>query len=973
MFTIVLLMSLLIGCIAAVISFVIERRKGEDETPDWWPTTKGGLMGFLIPFVIYMVFRFYAGQQITYWWFQQYGLTSVWRTQFSMQMTLWTIGMVAAFLFFTLNNVVVQLMFPHLNAPEQGKKTKGQAYSYRDSGANWDSWQYRVNLYTWISIAVRIIASLIFAGSLGKHFNDVLAYNHAVPFGMGDPIYGIDLSFYVFQLPLYGTILLWIFILILVSACGVAADYIFFDARYEDLSNSEEKRDQVIANAIRHASLFIAAMLLLWAIYVNQMKYRLLISGHAYVQSVTGAGYVDLHATTFGYSVLFTVLLLGAGVLLVNVILANRKWLPIGVCSVIFATWLFFLVIGPAYESGTQVSSQPNTVEAPYMADQIKMTRFAYDLEKIKDFGVVPYQASLSPDELRANDALLSQMRITDWTPLKDANQTTNSVQTFYAFPDVDVDRYANHGEVMPALRELDVAKLPAEVQGDWNAVHLNYTHGYGATVAAANATGPDGSPAFLVSAMPMTTGPADLLVAQPDIYFGEDTTTWAAVKTNVKEIGHPEGNSITQGAYNGPAGISVGSFWSRLMFGAAWDDYKIILSQNFNSDSRILFNRDIYSVSSVITPYLTGDQDPYSVLGGSEFMWMRDFYTVTDNMPYSVHSGWGNYIRGSVKETIGAYTGQFHAYVVDSNDPVLKTWRAIYPDVFTPLSQMPAALQEHMRYPDDLLRAQADVYARYHITDVPNFYKGQGIWQRAMETPSIDAAPAAADPRFVITMIPGGNKPEFVNTVYLTNLGKINLSAALYARSDPAVYGQIEVFEFPPDQSVAGFQTMEANIKQNTVLKQQLTQLNTQGSTLFWGNTIISPVFGQNGKMSLVYERSLYLHAENVAIPTISFVVVESGSNNIYYGPTLQDALTQMYASSIPVQAPTQPQGDEQSLIQQEKQHADAASACLAKGDLICFGQEWNALNQIINQLNKLKSPTGSLFFRAIFGSHDG
>jgi uncharacterized membrane protein (UPF0182 family) len=256
------------------------------------------------------------------------------------------------------------------------------------------------------------------------------------------------------------------------------------------------------------------------------------------------------------------------------------------------------------------------------------------------------------------------------------------------------------------------------------------------------------------------------------------------------------------------------------------------------------------------------------------------------------------------------------------------------------------------LRYGEDLLTTQADVLGAYHITGVQAFYNNQGYWQRVRESSGPGQADQPAEARYILMTIPGGSGLEFVNSMFMTNVGKINLSAWIFARSDPGHYGELNIYEFPSDVSVVGPQTVESTMNQNPYLSGQISLWNQQGSQVLYGNTIITPVYG-GGKISFVYTRPIYLKAQNAAIPSITYVVIDHGKNDLYYAATLQDTLAQLYAGSAQAQPAQQQGGDQQQLISQAKQYANAAKQCLLKGDLKCFADQWNLLLQVIDQLN--------------------
>ena len=518
----------------------------------------------------------------------------------------------------------------------------------------------------------------------------------------------------------------------------------------------------------------------------------------------------------------------------------------------------------------------------------------------------------------------------------------------------------------MLSARELDVNLLDQRAQ-TWQNRHLVYTHGYGVVANPANRFTSQGQPELLVRNIPPISDGA-LQLTRPQIYYGELTNDYVIVNTREREFDRPgtTGGTEEYVNYSGAGGVPIGSFFNRLLFASAFGDTNILLSSSLNGDSRILYHRTITDRIKQIAPFLILDHDPYLVILDGKLVWVQDAYTGTSRFPYSTPTSTDtetiNYIRNSVKITIDAYTGDIRFYAVDEQDALLKTYRKIYPDLFTPVSAAPAGLTDHFRYPEDLFNIQADRYLRYHMTDPQAFYNQGDLWAVAEETYADKVQ--RMESYYVTIRLPGESQEEFALILPFTPAGqnRNNMVSWLAARSDGANYGKLQVYTFPQGTLVYGPQQIEARINQEPEISQVLTLLNQRGSSVIRGNLLVIP-FGD----ALLYVQPLYLQATSNGLPELQRIIVTTSNQNqgVIMSDRLDTALSALAQNrkgvvlSQPGTTPTTPtpstggaSGSQAELAAQALDHYTKAQAALKAGDWTTYGSELAAMEAILKQI---------------------
>jgi len=817
-------------------------------------------------------------------------------------------------------------------------------------------------------------ASIVIAGITGAgmmaEWPTLALYWYAprISGGLVDPIFGKSLNFYLFTLPAWQLITGWLLSLAVIT-CVLAVFFILITGGTRALA---VRQDVYIPLPWRGFSITFAFLLLLISMRMYVSRFETLYEDHTIFGGVT---YVDAHVLINGLLVVCVALLLGAIIAASNaftVLPRGRRLitavLPAAVC-------FFFLQIVAWYVGSFIVKPNELVREQPFIAHNIELTRQAFGLDRFtqKEF---PADTTVESADAANNQATLQNIRLWDWHALQDTLRQIQEIRTYYDFPDIDIDRYEIAGttrQVMLAARELNVDKLP-ESSRNWINEKLIYTHGYGITMNPVNGFTQEGLPTLMLSNMPVQSTVPGLTVTRPEIYFGELTNTDVYVKTRQKEFDYPQGPSNSLTSYEGNGGIVLGGFLRRTLIALERGDIsKLPFSDDVNADSRLLMRRSVRERVTALAPFLTYDTDPYIVLGeDGRLSWIMDGFTVSDSYPYSNHYHLDrnsiNYMRNSVKVVVDAYDGTTTFYVFDKEDPIITTYRRIFPSLFKDAEAMPPGLHKHIRYPELLLKLQAEVYGLYHMTDAAAFYNREDLWTVASEiglSERGEQTTQSMQPNFVQMKLPGETGEEFAEILPFTPANRNNLIGWIAGRSDGAQYGKSIVYNFPKTKLVDGPLQIEARIDQNAQLSGQLTLWNQQGSHVRRGTLLVIPT----GR-ALLYAEPIYLQAERSPMPELRLVVLAL-QDRLAYGPTFESALAGLFggsASSLNATEPARaaptantsaaPQSgaDINSLIGEASRNFADYQRLTSEGKLGEAGQKLEQLKHAIDKLNAAK-----------------
>ena len=684
---------------------------------------------------------------------------------------------------------------------------------------------------------------------------------------------------------------------------------------------------------------------------------------HTHTGAVYGAGFVDVNITLWVYRIIILLSLIGAVTLAIHIKKGEiTKLLKVPVIMIA----VFALGAGAAsLVQSLIVSPDEINKETKYLENNIEYTRHAYAIDDIR---VAPYSAddTITADTIQNNEETIGNIRINDYEPVKDFYNQTQSIRQYYRFNDTDIDRYNINGQITQtylSAREIDEEKI----SDTWINRHLKYTHGYGAAVSQVDTVTASGQPDVIEGNIPPETNVDVLKIDRPEIYFGELSKDYIIVNTKESEFDYPDGSENKYTEYEGSTGIKL-NLINRCLFALREGNIKILVSSNITSKSKMIYFRSVVDRVEKIMPYLSYEEDPYMTIIDGKLYWILDAYTTSSKYPYSepytgeVNST--NYIRNSVKVVVDAYNGTVDFYIVDDSDPIAQTFRKIYPKLFKPSDQIPDNMREHLRYPNALFKIQASVYTKYHMDEVKVFYQREDLWDIAHQIYGTEDT--QMDPSYYIFNLPDTEEgAEFINMVPFTPKSKQNMTAIMMARNDGQNYGQLIVYTMPKNKTVYGPMQIEAQIDQNTEISKEFSLWASSGSTYKRGDLFVIPIGN-----SLMYVEPVYLEASNQAIPEVKRVIL-AYQDKIAYEPTLQEALMSMFGGTVDgrkAESVTDSGSDEdgtsndvQSLIKMAQNAYDKAVEAQKNGDWAEYGKYLGQLEKYLTRLSEMSPQEAS------------
>ena len=851
-----------------------------------------------------------------------------------------------------------------------------------------------VRIGRWVLLAFAGLVILASAGAVAGAWQTLLLWQHRVPFGLSgalvtDPVFHRDISFFLFDLPFLRLLQGFIVGLLIATLLLVVARY-FLSAIAEGLD---------ITSGVRLHVGILAALVLVGLAWGYQLDKLELAYSHRGV--ATGVSYTDANAQFFAFDLL-TVLAGAAAIVVAASVLARRLW-PVAAA---FGVWFVAsILVGGLYPELVQrlvVAPNQYAQEAPYIANNISMTRLAFGFSRSDGSTVWDdtrrYEgtAPLTRQALTDEKATFDNARLWDYRPLGQTLDQLQTIRRYYDFVDVDVDRYPiNNAErqVMLSARELDLAGNP-NATGFVNQ-RVIFTHGIGVVMVPVNEVVSEGQPVLFIRNLPPVSSNGAPEVKEPRIYFGERPSGYVVVGAKQAEFDYPRGdqanNTDTTGIetrWSGNTGIKLDNTFTRLLFALRFGDLDLLISDQVTPSSQLLFHRSLGDRVPRIAPFLRFDKDPYVVINGAgrlQYVW--DAYTTSDRFPHAspfspsdLPSGTNlgddafNYIRNSVKVTIDAYDGRMAFYVADPGDPLIRAWQGVFPGVFRPLSEMPADLAAHIRVPEEGFDVQTRVYGRYHVTDPLTFFSSDDLWTVPVNTSKSEQT-LPSEAYYVIMRMPGEAEPEFLLLQPMVPNNRPNMIAWVAARNDAPNYGTVRVYRFPVDTTVFGPAQIEARIDQDPIISSQTTLWDQSGSRVIRGNLIVVPV-GE----SLIYLQPVYLQSTGSAFPEFQRIIVASPSK-VVWAPTLAESLTLLLAAQGggPTPTPTpQPSGqptpapspsgsiaptpspgglpaDVAGLIAYANDHFERAQQALRSGDFATYGREMQLVEEALQRLGQL------------------
>ena len=879
---------------------------------------------------------------IDWMWFDAVGYIEVFEKSLGARIALFAAGSLIAGVFIRLN--VVRALRAAPMDPRAFQSVSGEMLV--------DPRQV-LGLIRFVGWVVTLLPAFVFGMVASSLWLEVLSFVERIPFGTTDPVFGYDVAFYVFELPLiaYARGIASGIVVVTAIACGVY--YLFHQS-------TMGRTQMPISDAGRKHMLVLAAILFaLTAVGWWLDRYDLLFSREG---AVWGVGYTDEHARIPAFGMMAAISL-GVAVMLASSLNEVTLKRPVTALGFYFVARILLSSAWPNVIQEYNVKPNELGMESAYLERNIASTREAYALDRIE---VKPFDASdaLTMDAIDANPKTVENIRVWDDRPLLTTLRQLQEIRPYYDFADVDVDRYTIDGrlrQVMLSARELNYDNVPANAKS-WFNEHLQYTHGYGLTMSPVNVVTPEGLPDLFIQDIPPESR-VGMEIERPEVYYGELTDRFVLVNTEANEFDFPNGDQNAYTKYAGDGGVPIGSTLRKVLFSLYYQSLDILMSDYVSADSKIMFRRRVKERVSEIAPFLQLDRDPYLVVSEGRMFWMMDAYTVTDRYPYAEHFLLPrkriNYIRNSVKVVMDVYHGTVDFYIADAEDPLIDVYSRIFPNAFKPIAQMPEGLRPHVRYPVDFFDIQAAMYRAYHMTDPTVFYNKEDMWEAPKEL--FGSKEQLMQSYYLIMKLPEEEDEEFILLVPFVPTNKDNMISWLAARCDPENYGRLVLFQFPKQRLIYGPSQIEARIDQTPEISEQLTLWSQAGSRVIRGNLLVIPV-----EDALMYVEAVYLQAESSQLPELKRVIV-SYENAIAMEPTLDMALRKVFGAKSVARALTDAEGADnagdgsggattvrawQSLASDAQFLFDGAIEAQRSGDWSAYGAQLNALEDALQSL---------------------
>lgn len=809
-----------------------------------------------------------------------------------------------------------------------------------------DLFKTRINKLSNAAVILIVLFLAVLFGYGASHAWDIfLAYLNSTPFGKQDPLFLKDISFYVFSLPairyVYGFALAVVFL----SLVGVFFIY-FSKSAVQYLA----REVYFTKGAKGHLFLLAAFLLALRAFGYKLDIYNLLYSTKGVV---FGATYIDVYGYIPVYNIMLVLALLCAGVAVVNIF--YKSWKPFAASLAAFILLSIVSGVYPAFLQKFIVKPNEISKETKFIKYNIKCTREAYNIDRIKEKDF-PSDEKITHNDILNNSGTIKNVRLWDAGPILATYGQLQEIRTYYKFFDVDNDRYYVNGkytQTMLSPREISYDELPSRI---WINEHLTYTHGYGLCLGPVNRVTSEGLPEFFVKDIP-PYAIDDMKIARPEIYFGELSNLYCFVNTKNKEFDYPSGDKNIYCEYKDKGQIKVGSIWRKLLFALKFSEPKIFFSQDITNDSRLMYRRKVLERVAMCAPGVRFEDDIYMVCAkDGNLYWIVEGFTASSYYPYSQPaSSAGNYIRNSVKAVVNAYTGEVSYYISDEADPVIKTQNKIFPGVFKSLNRMPSDLKTHIRYPASLFKIQAKVFSMYHMNDEQVFYNKEDLWRISQKASKTEAD--MVEPYYTILKFPDAEKEEFILMVPFSPANKSNMIAWMAARCDAPNYGGIIAYRFPKQKLIYGISQIDARIDQDSEISKELTLWGQAGSRVIRGSLLVIPI-----EESIIYIEPLYLSAEAGQLPELKRIIV-AYKDRVVMEKSLEGALRAVFGGGgeqVKTQTEKMTPGREETslkeLINLASEAYNGALAAQRDGKWALYGEKINELKNILEEMKRKK-----------------
>ena len=817
--------------------------------------------------------------------------------------------------------------------------------------SNKDKFERKIVLI--VDLIASFVVSYIFAAT---YWYRTLQFTNSVPFNIKDPLLNLDVSFYVFRLPLIRS-LYNAFLSLVIFLCLITLfTYFLLNIKDRFILRSLKKRpgkiDILNSDITRFAGKQLAVLAALIMIFIS-VGYVLKCIGLVYSENgvAFGASYTDVHVSLLFYKIIAVASIIAAIVIFISIIKSRFKYIVISIA--VIAILVVVKSISYFVVQNFIVKSNQKTLEQPYIKYDIDYTRKAYNIDNM---ATTSFQVKndLTSADIKNNMDTIDNIRVNSFDPTLEFYNQVQIIRYYYQFNNIDVDRYYINGkfnQVFIGAREINSKAIDPNT---WQNRHLVYTHGYGIVMNKVNSVTSEGQPNFVVKDMPPQNS-TDIKLANPRIYFGEKTDDYAVVNTKLDEFDYPKGSDNATNNYNGTAGIKLGII-NRILFAINQKDINFLLSRDITKESKILINRNIKDRVNKIAPFLNYESDPYIIMSGGKLYWILDGYTFSNEYPFSQPQNGLNYIRNSVKVVMNAENGNVNFYIMDKNDPIIKSYAKIFPGLFKDVSELSQDIVKHFKYPKDLFNIQCSILGKYHVTDPGVFYSGEDLWEVASNQKEVSGEKSLIESPYVVMRPAGASKEEMILLQYFNMRDKDNMVALFGARMDGDNYGKLILYKFPPEKTIYSPYLFKQKLNQDTTISQQLSLWNKNGSTVQFGDTMIVPI-----KNSLLYVEPMYLRANGKdSIPEMKRVIVSYG-DKILLAQSIDDALNQIFnynqdSSNESIdnsQKQTTPSVNSDQMKRAKTLYDNAISA-QKNGDWAKYGEDIEELGKIIDSLSK-------------------
>jgi uncharacterized protein len=803
-------------------------------------------------------------------------------------------------------------------------------------------------IFIFINILISLLLSCFIAFT---YWDRILLFTNSTYFNVKDPIFKIDISFYMFRLPLiqsvFNSILSFLIVLVLITVV------VFLISNVKEKLFSRGAKGPFLSMRNMSSGLgkfagkqlaVICSLLLLMVSFGYILKSFYLLYSERGV--VFGASYTDIRVTLKFYIVIIILSFISAFIVFIGIMMSKIKTVIIPIVVIVILVLLEGIFASTAQTYVVDINQI--SMEEPYIRNNITATRHAFKLDRIEEQSY-SIDNNLTMDIIDKNKSIIDNIKINSYKPALDFYNQVQFIRYYYGFGDVDIDRYNINGRMTQVFISPREVITKAIEPNNWQNRHLVYTHGYGVVMSKVNSVTADGQPDFIMKNMPVENE-TDLELSNPRIYFGEKTDYYAIVNTKEGEVDYPQGSSNATYKYDGSAGIKM-RLLNRILFAVHERNSELLLSSDIRSESRILYNRNIIQRVKKIAPFLTYDSDPYIVICDGRLKWIIDAYTVSDKYPYGQPYGDINYMRNSVKVVVDAYNGSCDFYIVDEEDPIIKTYSSIFKGLFKNSHSIPQNIREHFRYPKDIFNLQCDILGRYHSEDPRVFLTGENIWQISGNTKGIEGDKILNEPLYVFTRLPEEEKEEMVLLEYFNYRDSENMSAMAAARMDGSNYGRLMIYKFPHNKTVYSPYLFHKKFNQDPDIAQYLSLWEGKGSRVYYGDTVIVPI-----SESLLYIEPIYLIAEGKNnIPEMRRIIV-GYDDKLVVAENIDRALQMLFTEEdIPVEPVTPDVIDEtHELIKMAKEYYDMAVEAQRNLDWDSYGEYITKLGEVLEELSK-------------------